>query len=66
MNLMNIEQNAENLRLLGLIVASAAKQSISTIGTARAAACCSLPARASPGQQSVSRFRRGYCALTTA
>lgn len=66
MNLMNIEQNAENLRLLGLIVASAAKQSISTNWDSRAAACCSLPARASPGRQSVSRFRRGYCALTTA
>lgn len=67
MNLMNIEQNAENLRLLGLIVAQRRRNNLSApIGTARAAACCSLPARASPGRQLVSRFRRGYCALTTA
>lgn len=66
MNLMNIEQNAENLRLLGLIVAQRGETLYQHNWDSPCAACCSLPARASPGRQSVSRFRRGYCALTTA
>ena len=66
MNLMNIEQNAENLRLLGLIVAQRGETIYQHNCDSPCRPCCSLPARASPGQQSVSRFRRGYCALTTA